>query len=150
MFSQPCSSASLLNSLNVTLKSVIRKTIVLVPVTSAFVSFSIALATSKVSAVPLVQMRPHTTKTELLAQFPHHTSASSTLGFLVTNYSVYCQTNGSDTMDASTIKPLCGGVGEGEVVPQFKVDNTPIFLTTPLEPIVLFQNDKAVLLLGDL
>jgi hypothetical protein len=95
-------------------------------------------------------MQPHPTKTQLLTQFPHHTSASSTLGFLVTNYSVYCQTSSSGTMDTSTFKPLCGGVGGGEVSPQFKVDNTPILLPTPLEPIVLFQNDKAVLLLGDL
>ncbi|MBM0742718.1 hypothetical protein JOY44_14070 [Phormidium sp. CLA17] len=108
------------------------------------------MATSQVLPESSIQLQTSTTKTQLLAQFPHHTSASSTLGFLVTNYSVYCQTNDSSTMDTVTIKPLCSGAGEGEVAPQFQVDNSPVFLTTSLEPIVLFQNDKAIVLLGDL
>lgn len=150
MFSQSCLSSSVFNSLNAALQSVVSKTIFSISVISTFVLAPTSIATSQVLPTSSTQSQTPTTKTQLLAQFPHHTSASSTLGFLVTNYSVYCQTNGSDTMDISTVKPLCGGVGGGEVAPQFKVDNAPIFLTTPLEPIVLFQNDKAILLLSDL
>lgn len=150
MFSQSRSFSSVFNSLKAPLQSVIGKTIFSISVISTFVLAPISMATSQVLPTSSTQLRTPTTKTQLLAQFPHHTSASSTLGFLVTNYSVYCQTNGSDTMDTSTVKPMCGGVGEGEVAPQFKVDNTPILITTPLEPIVLFQNDKAVLLLSDI
>lgn len=150
MFSQSRLSPSACNSLKAALQSVIGRTIFSISVISTFVLAPISMATSQTLPTSSTQLQTPTTKTQLLAQFPHHTSASSTLGFLVTNYSVYCQTNGSETMDILTVKPLCGGVGEGEVAPQFRVDNTPILLTTPLEPIVLFQNDKAILLLSDL
>lgn len=152
MFSQSYSCPLVLKSLRITLQLVIRKAIFSISATSIFTLLPVAIASSQVSTTPPTQLQTYTTKTQLLTQFPHHTSASSTLGFLVTNYSVYCQTNGSDTIDISTIKPLCGGVGGEEITPQVAVavDNTSFFLTTPLEPIVLFQNDKAILLLGDL
>ena len=150
MFSQFCSRSLGLQSLRTTLQSIVGRTIFSISATSIFSSVSISIASSQVPNTPSGQLQTYTTKTQLLTQFPHHTSASSTLGFLVTNYSVYCQTNGSEPMDFSTIKPLCGGVGGEDVTPQITVDNTSFFTTTPLEPIVLFQNDKAILLLGDL
>ncbi len=150
MVSQFCVCSSVLNTLKNTVQSATGKLIVLVSATSSFVLFPISMAMTQVVPTSPTQLQPTTTKVQLLSQFPHHTSASSTLGFLVTNYSVYCQTNGSETMDTMTVKPLCGGVGEGEVTPQFQVDPNPIVSTTLLEPVVLSQNDKVIILLSDL
>lgn len=150
MFSQSCVSSSVLNTLKDTVQSAMGRLILSVSATSAFVLFPISMVMSQVRITSPPQLQSTTTKTQLLSQFPHHTSASSTLGFLVTNYSVYCQTNGSDTADAMTVKPLCGGVGEGEVAPQFKVDPNSVVSTTLLEPVVLSQNDKVIVLLSDL
>lgn len=150
MVSQFYSNPSVFSFLKAKLQFAISRIIFSTFTTSAFVLFPISMATSQTVDISLAPLQTATTKTQLLAQFPHHTSASSTLGFLVTNYSVYCQTVDFNTMDAVTIKPLCGGVGEGGVAPQFKVDDTPIASTISLEPVVLFQNDKVILLLSDL
>ncbi len=154
MFSQLCSYSSLLNSLRTMRYAAMGKIILSISTTSILMLVPISMVRSQVSGKTPTQSQPYTTKTQLLTQFPHHTSASSTLGFLVTNYSVYCQTNGSETMDTSTFKPLCGGSGgeapEGEGASPSRLAHTPDLPTTPLEPIVLFQNDKAILFLGDL
>jgi hypothetical protein len=70
---------------------------------------------------------------------PTGTSATS-LGSVETNYTRYCQG------DSQIERPICGGVGDGEVAPS--ASRTDFVLEAekaPLEPIVLYQYDKVVL-----
>jgi hypothetical protein len=65
---------------------------------------------------------------------------AGSLGTVETNYAAYCQG------DAAIAKPMCGGVGEGEVaVSSPRTDFVLEVEKAPLEPIVLYQYDKVVL-----
>lgn len=152
MVSQFCSGSSAFSFLKAPVQLTISRIIFSTFTTSAFVLFPISMAISQTVNISPAPLQTSTNKNQLLTQFPHHTSASSTLGFLVTNYSVYCQTSDFSAIDAITIKPLCGGAGEGEIAPQFKVNEAPIPIVSviSLEPVVLSQNDKVILLLSDL
>jgi hypothetical protein len=151
MVSQFIPGSTILKSLRTMISSVVSRAISSLFTTGAVALMPISIGINPAIAATPINAPTFTTKTQFLAQFPHHTSASSALGFLVTNYSIYCQaTEYLEVLDASAIKPLCGGVGDGEISPQFTVDNTLSPATVRLEPVVLFQDDKVVVLRGDL
>jgi hypothetical protein len=76
------------------------------------------------------------------SQFPRARPANFLGDAISTSYSAYCQ---PDSLD---IKPLCGGVGDGDPTPANRADFVPDPEIAPLEPIVLYQYNKVTVLSG--
>jgi hypothetical protein len=108
--------------------------------------FSLILMSAIASSNTVLAATPQKTGAVALTPAPTTTSSpgkASMLGVVETNYATYCQA------DLITEKPICGGVGGDEVaVSAPRTDFVSEPQLAPLEPIVLYQNDKVVLTRG--